>query len=132
MDTDATRTTYCRICEALCGLQVTLERGRIVAISGDPEHPTSRGYMCPKGAAAGDVTGDPDRVLTPLRRAGGPGEFTPVSWDEALDDIAARVARLVDVHGPNAIALYSGNPNAFNIGGMVWWRSASEGGMTIG
>ncbi len=117
-----TRTTvpsYCRICEASCGILADVEDGRVTAIHGDPEHPSSRGLMCPKGSLMVKVTNDPERVTTPLRgdRKGG---FVPVSWDEALDDIADRVKTLIADHGPNSIAYYSGNPAGFSMAGHMW------------
>jgi anaerobic selenocysteine-containing dehydrogenase len=109
--------TFCRVCEAECGVVATVEDGRIVDVKADRENPHSQGFMCTKAKAMVEVTEDPDRVLTPLRRVGGPGEFAPVSWDEALDDIAARLKRIVDEHGPNAFATFSGNPAAFDVSG---------------
>ncbi|MCW2912142.1 MAG: molybdopterin oxidoreductase [Actinomycetia bacterium] len=81
--------TFCRICEPLCGLVATVEDGRLVRLRPNNEHPLSRGFACPKGIAMTDVQNDPDRVLRPLRRRPD-GEFEPVGWDEALDDIGGR------------------------------------------
>ena len=85
------RVTFCRICEPLCGMVATVEDGRLIQLRPDPDHPLSRGYACPKGIAMEGVQNDPDRVLYPLRRTGGPGEFERVSWEEAMSDIAARL-----------------------------------------
>ena len=105
--------TYCRICEPQCGLIATVEDGRLVRVRGDESHPHSQGFRCVKSQAAVDIAYDPDRILHPLRRIGGPGEFERVSWDEALDDIAARLRRLWRQHGTDALALFFGNPPAF-------------------
>ena len=110
---DGEHITFCRLCEALCGLSVTVEGGRIARIGPDRDHPVSEGHLCVKGARMLDVVHDPDRVLTPLRRTGGPGEFEAVSWDEALDDIAARLKAIVDRHGQDSVANYLGNPASF-------------------
>src|SRR5262249_24495715 len=76
--------------------------------------------MCTKPKAMIEILNDPDRVTTPLKRVGAPGEFEPVSWDEALDDIAQRLKRIVGEHGPNAFATHVGNPSAFDAcGGMA-------------
>ena len=105
--------TYCRICEPQCGLLATVEDGRITAVRGDKQHAHSEGFSCSKAAGMIDVTYDPDRVTTPLRRVGGPGEFEAVSWEEALSDIAARLRRLRAEHGADAFATFLGNPPAF-------------------
>src|SRR5437879_5023748 len=112
--------TFCRICEAFCGLVATVEDGRLVGVRGDRDNPYTQGFLCTKGVAMVDVTYDEDRVVQPLRRGAVPGEFTPVSWDEALDDIATRLNELIEVHGPNVLAVYQGNPPAFDAAAMTW------------
>src|SRR5437667_4912774 len=110
------KVTFCRICEALCGMVATVEDGRVTRLRPDAEHPLSRGYACPKGIAMLDVQNDPDRVLHPIRRTGGPGEFTRVTWDEALDDIAARARSIPG----RQLAWYMGNPGAFSYSHTLW------------
>ena len=61
------KVTFCRICEAHCGMVATVEDGRVTQLRPDPEHPLSAGYACPKGIAMTDVQNDPDRVLHPLQ-----------------------------------------------------------------
>lgn len=107
---DGDHVTYCRICEALCGMVATVKDGRIVKIRPDRNNPHSRGHICVKGPALADVAYDSDRVLQPLKRIGGPGEFEPISWDEALDDIARRLSASVERHGAYSFAVNSGNP----------------------
>ncbi|MDY6997205.1 MAG: molybdopterin-dependent oxidoreductase [Actinomycetota bacterium] len=111
--------TYCRICEALCGLIATVEDGRLQSLRPDPDHPLSRGRACPKGIAFTDIQNDPDRVLAPLRRRAD-GTFEEVSWDVALDDIAARLGRIVAEHGGGAVGQYFGNPIAFGYASGIW------------
>src|ERR1044072_3380684 len=84
------KPTFCRICEPLCGMVATVEDGRLVALRPDKEHPLSAGFACQKGIAFTEVQNDPDRVTTPLRR--GSNGFEPVTWDEAMSDITARVS----------------------------------------
>src|SRR3954454_7525659 len=84
------RVTFCRICEALCGMVATVEDGKVTQLRPDRDHPLSRGYACPKGIAMLDVQNDPDRVVHPLRRRSD-GEFERVSWDDALADITSRL-----------------------------------------
>jgi formate dehydrogenase len=113
---DGAHTTFCRLCEALCGLTVEVRDGEIVKIGPDRDNPHSRGHICLKGPAIADVQRDADRVVTPLKRNGGPGEFSPVSWDQALDEIAGTLARILSGSGPGAVATYTGNPAAYSTG----------------
>ena len=69
--TQRTVSTYCRICEPLCGMIATVEDGRLISLRPDDQHPLSQGYACPKGLAFPEVQDDPDRVLHPLRRVPG-------------------------------------------------------------
>ncbi len=121
------RVTFCRICEPLCGVVATVEDGRLTQLRPDRDHPLSRGYACPKGIAMTGVQNDPDRVLHPLRRVGGPGEFERTTWKEALGDIAARLRRLIDTRGPDSIAWYMGNPGAFSYSHTLWVKGFLDG-----
>ena len=111
----ATRTvpTFCRVCEPACGLLADVENGELVALRPDRAHPVTRGFACHKGIAGLDVHRDPDRLDHPLRRSAN-GGFERISWDAAVEEIAARVRDLRARHGPEAIASYVGNPAAFN------------------
>jgi anaerobic selenocysteine-containing dehydrogenase len=111
--------TYCRICEPLCGLIATTEDGELVKLRPDPDHPLSRGFACPKGIAMEHVQNDPDRVTHPLRRAAD-GTFETVTWEEALDDIGARLRRILDARGGSAVGWYLGNPSAFSYSHPIW------------
>ena len=116
------RSTFCRICEPLCGMVATVDDGRLVALRPDKEHPLSAGFACQKGIAFAEVVNDPDRVTTPLRRITGSGEprFEPVGWDEAMTDIAARLADIRRRHGAGGIGWYFGNPGAFSYSHSLW------------
>jgi anaerobic selenocysteine-containing dehydrogenase len=114
------KVTFCRICEPLCGMVATVEDGRLTKLRPDQQHPLSRGYACPKGIAMTDVQNDPDRVLYPLKRTGGRGEFERVGWAEAMGDIAARLRKLLDERGPESVAWYMGNPGAFSYSHVLW------------
>ncbi len=107
------KTTYCRICESLCGMVAEVDDGRLVSLRPDKEHPLSAGFACQKGIAFTEVVNDPDRVTAPLRRRPG-GSFEEVSWDEALTDIAKRLSEIHRRHGSQAVAWYFGNPGAFS------------------
>src|SRR5436305_4738732 len=113
------RVTYCRICEPLCGLIATVDDGELVKLRPDPDHILSRGFACPKGIAMTAVQNDPDRVTHPLRRRAD-GSFERVSWDAALDDIGARLRRVIDRHGGSGVGWYFGNPSAFSYSHPLW------------
>jgi anaerobic selenocysteine-containing dehydrogenase len=104
----------CTLCEAHCGIQVEVEGGRVLRISGDPQDVLSQGYICPKAAALTDVLDDPDRLRRPVRRVG--GRFVEIGWDEALDLAADGLRRVQDRHGADAVATYLGNPGAHSSG----------------
>jgi len=90
----------------------TVEDGKLVALRPDKEHPLSAGFACQKGIAFTEVQNDPDRVTTPLRRT--PTGYEPVTWEEALSDIATRLTGLLRIHGSGAVGWYMGNPGAFS------------------
>ena len=120
-------STYCRICEACCGLIAELDGDRLVRVRPNSEHVHSRGFSCNKPQGLLELTYDPDRITTPMVRTGAPGEFTPVSWDEALDLCAARLSAVRDEHGPEAIAMLRGNPPFFDSGGVLWGTGILRG-----
>ena len=95
-------------CPDTCAMLVTVENGRAVRVQGNPEHATTQGALCTKVSRYPERTYHPERVLQPLRRVGpkGSGQFEPVSWDAALDDIAARL-RAIAARDPQAILPYS-------------------------
>lgn len=113
------KVTYCRICEPLCGLVATVEDGTVTKLRPDADNPLSAGFACPKGIAMTDVQNDPDRVLHPLRRRDD-GEFERVSWEAALDDIGARLKRIVSERGGSSVGWYMGNPGAFSYSHPIW------------
>jgi anaerobic selenocysteine-containing dehydrogenase len=96
----------CRICAVGCGTIIELDGDRVVSIAGDPDDPWSRGYTCSKGRAGAAFHHHAERLDTPLIRRR--GELVACSWDDALDDIAARLRALVDAHGPDVVADYTG------------------------
>jgi anaerobic selenocysteine-containing dehydrogenase len=108
--------SFCRICNAMCGILVTLEGDRVVRVRGDTEHPLSEGYTCPKGRALPAFHHDPRRFDRPA--IGG----QEVTWNVMLDDLARRVKDTLDVAGPNGIAMYLASGSAFDSAG----RRAAE------
>jgi anaerobic selenocysteine-containing dehydrogenase len=108
----------CHLCEAMCGIVIEVDGGRIGAIRGDADDPFSRGHVCPKAVALKDVHEDPDRIRRPLRRTAGGWE--EVSWEEALREAAARLHEVQQAHGRHAVAAYLGNPNVHNHGALLF------------
>ncbi len=106
-------------CPDSCGALVTVNAaGRAVKVQGDPSHPVTQGFLCGKVAKYLDRVYAPDRILYPLRRKPGTQKgplprgreieaFERVSWDEALDAIAARLKQISDMYGPESILPYS-------------------------
>ena len=97
-------------CPDTCATLVTVRDGRATRIQGDPDHPFTQGFLCAKVNRYLERTYHRDRLTRPLRRVGpkGAGRFEPVSWDEALDDIAERLGAIArSSHGPQAILPYS-------------------------
>jgi anaerobic selenocysteine-containing dehydrogenase len=106
--------TTCFNCESACGLLAYVDRDtlQIRKFEGNPEHPGSRGRNCAKGPATLNQITDPDRILHPLRREGprGSGKWAPVSWDQALDDIAGRIRQAIQEGRPNEVMYHVGRP----------------------
>src|ERR1043166_5312815 len=97
-------------CPDTCAMLVTVESGRATRVAGDPDHPFTRGFLCTKVNRYVERTYHPDRVLHPMRRIGpkGTGRFAPISWYEAIGEIAERVTGIAaSADGPQAILPYS-------------------------
>jgi anaerobic selenocysteine-containing dehydrogenase len=119
--TDAlTAYRTCPLCEATCGLELTIEDGRVSRIRGDAEDVFSHGFVCPKGAALKPLHEDPDRVRAPLVRTG--AGFEEVSWDDALGEIERRLLPILERHGRDSVGAYLGNPNAHNLDSLLYGR----------
>jgi anaerobic selenocysteine-containing dehydrogenase len=101
----------CPACNSGCGLLVEVKNNRVRSIKPDKNHPLSKGYACPKGLSWGDITNDKDRVRRPLKRVN--GTFIPISWRQALHEIAAKVLEIREKYSPEAIAYYMGT-NSFH------------------
>jgi anaerobic selenocysteine-containing dehydrogenase len=104
----------CTLCEASCGVVVTVDGQRIVDVRGDKDDPHSKGYICAKARALGDVHHDPDRLRRPIVRT--PDGWAEIGWDEAFDLVASRLGEVRRRHGRDAVAVYQGNPSAHNLG----------------
>ncbi|MGC4117302.1 MAG: molybdopterin-dependent oxidoreductase [Myxococcales bacterium] len=108
-----TRTTFCRICEALCGLEVDLEDGRIVRIRPDERHVATEGFACVKGLKQHLLYDSPDRLQYPEKRVG--DRWERISWEQANAEIGAKVRALKAEHGPDSIGMYVGTAAGFGV-----------------
>ena len=117
------RHSVCALdCPDACSLLVHIEDGRATRLRGNPAHPVTRGFLCGKVAQYLDREYSPGRLLHPQKRTGakGEGRFTRISWDEALDTIARRLAAIAQEHGSESILPYSyaGTMGLLNNAGM--------------
>jgi anaerobic selenocysteine-containing dehydrogenase len=122
-----TRTAFrtCPLCEAGCGLEVTVVRDddgeeRVTRIRGDRDDVFSHGFICPKGSTLRQLHEDPDRLRRPLVRRD--GELVEVGWDEAFAEVDRLLSEVTERHGRDALAVYVGNPNAHNLSALVYLR----------
>ena len=120
--TNGTRTAFrvCPLCEAGCGLEITLEGERVKRIRGDRDDVFSHGYICPKGSTLKQLHEDPDWLRQPMVRRD--GELVPVTWDEAFAEVERLLLPVLEAHGRDAAAIYLGNPSAHSIGAQLFAR----------
>jgi anaerobic selenocysteine-containing dehydrogenase len=109
----ATRHTFCRTCEATCGLEVDVQDNRVVAIRPDPAHVVSKGYSCVKGIHFDQVQNSPDRVTRPLKRVG--SQWQEIGWEQAIAEIGARIRALSERHGADSFAHLVGSAGGANL-----------------
>lgn len=119
------RHGICRFCHAFCPMMVHFEDGRIVRLIGDKHNPVYHGYSCIKGRNFHEFHYSADRVTRPLKRAAdGSREAIPAS--KALDEIASRLAAIVEKNGPRAVAMYTGTFSHFCVGGVMTRQAFME------
>src|SRR5690606_35957804 len=112
---DRTAFRTCPLCEALCGLELTLDdNGTITRVRGDAKDPFSKGFICPKGATLGSLDGDPDRLAEPLIK----GEAA--TWDEAFETVKRELSAVIERYGRDSVAVYVGNPTAHSLAGPLY------------
>jgi len=124
-DDVTTHYRTCPLCEATCGLQITMKGDTVQRIRGDRDDVFSKGFICPKGSTLKQLHEDPDRLRRPLiRRGDHPATATweEVTWDEAFAEIDRRLTAITAEHGRDAVAIYLGNPNAHNLSGFFYGR----------
>ena len=126
MTEGAQHRSFCRICNAMCGIVVTVGAdGTVEQVRGDADHALSRGYTCPKGRAIPALHHDARRLDQPLVGRG--HERHPAAWDDVLDDLEARVRDTVEANGPDSVAMYLASGSAFDAAG----RRAAERFLTV-
>ncbi|MFJ3860703.1 molybdopterin-dependent oxidoreductase [Streptomyces sp. NPDC090085] len=113
-----TALRICPLCEATCGLTLTIEGTTVTGARGDREDVFSRGFICPKGAALGQLDADPDRLRAPLVRRD--GKLREATWEEAYEAVAAAVPALLREHGPQSVGVMLGNPNVHTMAGALY------------
>ncbi|TDD46068.1 molybdopterin oxidoreductase family protein [Kribbella antibiotica] len=111
------RRTSCNLCEAICGVLVTVEGGRVTDVRGDESDPLSRGHICPKAVALRDLQEDPDRLTTPVRRTA--DGWQEIGWDAAYKLIVSKLTAIQREHGRNSVGVYLGNPNVHSLGALT-------------
>ena len=119
---DNTKVVYktCPLCEATCGLEITLEGGKVIKVRGDKDDVFSRGYFCPKGGSIHLLHNDPDRLRTPLVRKN--GKLEPATWQEAYEAVGKGLLPIMEAHGRDAVGVYLGNPNAHTLAGNMFMK----------
>lgn len=105
--------TFCRICQAYCGLVVETDGGAVTAVRADRDHPTSRGYTCSKGRGLRELHESPERILAPRLRG------AVADWEHVLDDLAATIADTLERRGPEGVAFFRGTASYFDSAGLV-------------
>ena len=107
---EKTVPNVCLQCPAGCGIVARVVNGRVVKIDGNPDHPINMGKLCPKGQAGVEFLYDPDRIKGPLKRVGkrGGGQWKRISWDEAIDEVAAKLTELRTPELAKTVVVMSG------------------------
>ncbi len=113
-----TALRICPLCEATCGMVLTIDDDRVSAARGDRDDVFSHGFICPKGASFPELDNDPDRLQNPLVRRN--GELVETTWAEAFAAAAEGLQRVIADTGGSSVAVYLGNPNAHTIAGSLY------------
>jgi anaerobic selenocysteine-containing dehydrogenase len=113
-----THKTFCRFCHVFCGMEVDVKDGRAIAVRGDRDHPMSGGYTCTKGRSEIDRLYHPDRLLGANKRID--GKLRPIDTQQALDEVSQKLRQIIDRHGPDAVAAYTGCGGHRTANGGPW------------
>lgn len=127
------RVTCAHDCPCMCSLLAQVENGKVVKVSGDPEQPYTAGFACAKVNRDAELVHAPTRIKTPLRRTGpkGSGQFAPITWAQALDEIETRWKSAIAEHGPLSLLGYAysahqGQINRHIVNGMFYALGSSR------
>ncbi|MBM3133539.1 MAG: molybdopterin oxidoreductase, partial [Chloroflexi bacterium] len=114
----------CAMCIEECGLYVYVEEGKIVKVEGMPDHPYSEGFTCVAGRSIPEYVHSEARIKYPMKKVN--GEWQRITWDEALDTIAAKLKHYKETDGPQAVGIFTGDPvnMALRMGYYLIWRWA--------
>jgi len=107
----------CNLCEAICGIEIKHQNGKILSIAGDKLDPFSRGHVCPKAVALKDIYEDANRLKFPVQRTG--NDWREISWEAAFLEVETRIKDVQNRHGRNAVAVFQGNPSVHNFGTLL-------------
>lgn len=105
--------TVCINCVCSCGLVAHVQDGKLVKAEGMPEHPLSKGYLCPRGEALAEWVYSPDRILYPMKNEN--GQWKRITWDEALDTICTKLKEIKEKYGAHALAIFCGSIGVENL-----------------
>jgi len=108
-----TQHTFCRICESLCGLEVTTENNKVVEIRPDDKHVSSAGFSCIKGLKQHEMYNSPDRLKYPMKKT--EAGFERISWTKTLKEIGQKVRKIIKEDGPDSIGMYVGTAAGFSV-----------------
>lgn len=104
----------CNLCEAMCGLEISVDGSKIIKIEGDKNDPFSRGHICPKAVALKDIYEDNNRLKFPVKRTA--NGWQQISWEEAFTEVISKIKDIQAKYGNNAVGMYQGNPSIHNLG----------------
>jgi anaerobic selenocysteine-containing dehydrogenase len=122
--TDGVAYRTCPLCEATCGLEITVKDGKVTRIRGDRDDVFSKGFICPKGSSLKQLHDDPDRLRQPMVKRG--DRHVVVTWDEAWREVERGLLGVIAAHGRESVATYMGNPTAHNLSAMTFGRVALQ------
>ena len=115
----------CPLCEAMCGLEIHVDGGRVASIRGNRDDTWSRGHICPMGATLGALHEDPDRIRRPIIKVD--GQWHEVSWDAAFRRCTELLAPVIEKYGIGAVTCYTGNPLAHSFSARATPRRSLDG-----